>query len=218
MKRRAFKLLLFLLAGAIINVAVAWVCVSMVQLEGLDEEPSIEAQQLFQQLKDPCGPEQNGQISQTVRTGFGVKQSIITVRCYGGGCFPYELTAPARATLAAGWPMNGLRGSVDADYGIWNRENCWRSPLYEESSFLSSNEDWRDLPIGVTAGFAFNTIFYAAIVWLLFFVPGAIRKRVRRKRGQCAACGYSLRESVSEKCPECGAMITQNRARQEAAT
>jgi hypothetical protein len=53
-------------------------------------------------------------------------------------------------------------------------------------------------------GFAINTIFYAAIVWGLFAVPGAVRRRVRRKRGQCAACGYLLRDITSEKCPECG--------------
>ena len=53
--------------------------------------------------------------------------------------------------------------------------------------------------------FAINTIFYAAVLWVLFAAPGAMRRRVRRKRGKCAACGYSLQERVSDKCPECGA-------------
>jgi hypothetical protein len=60
-------------------------------------------------------------------------------------------------------------------------------------------------------GFAINTIFYAAIVWMLFMGPGAVRRRVRRKRGQCAACGYSLRGNVSDKCPECGVMVGLSR-------
>ena len=46
-----------------------------------------------------------------------------------------------------------------------------------------------------------------AIVWMLFAVPGAVRRRVRIKRGQCASCGYSLRGITSEKCPECGAAV-----------
>ena len=56
-------------------------------------------------------------------------------------------------------------------------------------------------------GFSINTIFYAAIVWMLFVFPLVLRRHVRRKRGQCAACGYSLRKNVSEKCPECGVAI-----------
>jgi hypothetical protein len=54
------------------------------------------------------------------------------------------------------------------------------------------------------SGFAINTIFYAAVLWMLFAVPVKLRKWRRIKRGQCASCGYSLRENTSEKCPECG--------------
>ncbi len=32
-------------------------------------------------------------------------------------------------------------------------------------------------------GFAFNTIFYAAILWLLVCGPFALRRYIRRKRG-----------------------------------
>jgi hypothetical protein len=61
-------------------------------------------------------------------------------------------------------------------------------------------------------GFAINTILYAAIVWVLFAVPGAVRRRVRRKRGQCALCGYSMRGSVGNVCPECGAAVASGGA------
>ena len=55
-------------------------------------------------------------------------------------------------------------------------------------------------------GLAINTIFYAAILWMIFAAPGAVRRWRRIKRGQCASCGYSLRgTSHVEKCPECGA-------------
>src|SRR4029453_17217101 len=39
-------------------------------------------------------------------------------------------------------------------------------------------------------GFAINTIFYAAILWLLFAFPSALRRRRRIKRGLCPACAY----------------------------
>ncbi|MCI0632193.1 MAG: hypothetical protein L0Y44_16240 [Phycisphaerales bacterium] len=51
-------------------------------------------------------------------------------------------------------------------------------------------------------GFAINTIFYAAILWLLFAAPFALRRRRRIKRGLCPACAYPVGES--ETCTECG--------------
>jgi hypothetical protein len=51
-------------------------------------------------------------------------------------------------------------------------------------------------------GFAINTVFYAAILWMLFAAPGMIRRRRRIKRGLCAACAYPVGES--DVCTECG--------------
>jgi hypothetical protein len=57
-------------------------------------------------------------------------------------------------------------------------------------------------------GFAINTVFYAAVLWMLFAVPLALRKRRRIKRGWCSKCAYDLRgrpPATSTVCPECGA-------------
>ncbi len=53
-------------------------------------------------------------------------------------------------------------------------------------------------------GFAGNTLFYAAILWLLIPGPFALRRLIRRRRGLCPACGYDLRHGEHEACPECG--------------
>jgi hypothetical protein len=53
-------------------------------------------------------------------------------------------------------------------------------------------------------GFAINTIFYAAILWLPF-APFVARRVIRHKRGHCIKCGYDLRGAEHEVCPECGA-------------
>ena len=60
-------------------------------------------------------------------------------------------------------------------------------------------------------GFALNTIFFAAVLWLVFCAaPGFARRRLRSRRGQCLHCGYDLRgqpspqSGESTKCPECG--------------
>jgi hypothetical protein len=54
-----------------------------------------------------------------------------------------------------------------------------------------------------------NTLFYAAILWLLFAAPFALRRRRRIKRGLCVKCAYNLRGRApqSEVCPECGSMV-----------
>jgi hypothetical protein len=58
-------------------------------------------------------------------------------------------------------------------------------------------------------GFAINTVFYAATLWLLFAAPFALRKWRRIKHGLCPKCGYDLRGGVagSAVCPECGAAV-----------
>ncbi len=55
-------------------------------------------------------------------------------------------------------------------------------------------------------GFAINTVFYAAILWLLFAAFGRIRRWRRIKRGLCAGCGYPV--GSNERCTECGKPVT----------
>ena len=53
-------------------------------------------------------------------------------------------------------------------------------------------------------GFAINTLFYAAILWLPIRGPFALRRFIRRNRGQCVVCGYDLRGDFARGCSECG--------------
>ncbi len=73
------------------------------------------------------------------------------------------------------WELHGLIGCLD---------------------FLPSSYAW--------PGFAINTLFYAVILWMLFAAPFALRRWRRVKRGLCPACGYDLRGSSADVCPECG--------------
>lgn len=56
-------------------------------------------------------------------------------------------------------------------------------------------------------GITINTIFYAALLWLLTHGPFTARRMIRRKRGLCIKCGYDLRGTDHDKCPECGIVI-----------
>ena len=50
-------------------------------------------------------------------------------------------------------------------------------------------------------GFVVNTIFYAALLWL----PFALRRFVRLRRGLCPKCAYPIGES--SVCTECGGAL-----------
>lgn len=69
--------------------------------------------------------------------------------------------------------------------------------------------DPRILPLRpIWPGFAVNSIFYSAGLWLVIFGPLAVRGSVRRRRRLCVRCGYDLRGAAHVVCPECGARPT----------
>ncbi len=56
-------------------------------------------------------------------------------------------------------------------------------------------------------GFAINTLFYAAILWLLIPGPFALRRFLRVRRGLCPKCAYPMGESAV--CTECGGALVK---------
>jgi hypothetical protein len=155
MKRRLLKLAVFLLLGAIINVAVAWGCASQ----------------------------------------WESKSSIgLTDRSY------YSQHS-AHNEFSAGLPLRSLTGRRGS--ALWSGEEIdgfWIIPR--------SRPNWDVfLPISpIWSGFAINTLFYAAILWLLFAAPFALRRWRRVRRGLCPAGAYPV--GVSAVCTECGAAVT----------
>ena len=57
-------------------------------------------------------------------------------------------------------------------------------------------------------GFAINTAFYALLLFLAWRASRVVRRTHRRRRGQCAACGYDRGGlDAGTACPECGAGV-----------
>jgi predicted amidophosphoribosyltransferase len=54
---------------------------------------------------------------------------------------------------------------------------------------------------------AINTLFYAAILWLLFAAPFALLRWRRIKRGLCPACAYPV--GTRDLCSECGTPVNR---------
>ena len=104
----------------------------------------------------------------------------------------------ASGSLDGRWdaPTNGWRNGLSTSY-VW--------PLVHDE--LKGPALWRRLPLApIWPGFAINTLFYAALLWLGFCGPFALRRQIRRKHGRCVKCGYDLRGApgTDAGCPECG--------------
>jgi hypothetical protein len=112
---------------------------------------------------------------------------------------------------AAGWPLLAVRSCNT--YSSFPRPSALTESFGEITlpSWLGNRDGApHTVPIcPIWPGFAINTLFYAAIVWLLFAAPFALRRRRRIKRGLCPACAYPVGESAV--CTECGKAVAKHK-------
>ena len=209
MKRWLTKLALFLLLGAIVNVAVAWGCA----LWSPFTPPSSDLQQLRvsewlqqRQFSPQPGDPYEGQAVD----GIGLTWLVILFdpkRHESTLDINQREGVWAVATLA-GLPIRSLQAEIRVRLALPPIDNSVRvidgirldERFREQDQFLPYL-----LPLHpIWPGFAINTAFYAAILWLLALGPFAARRFTRRRRGRCIKCGYDLSHAEHEVCPECG--------------
>ena len=236
MKRRLTKLVVFLLLGAIVNVAVAWGCVAAFQ--NFDREvfldPPIswprdvparwpaprEGMRAYAMGYRYLGTKGSARLaydgSRRVITPEDIRSGWNQGQEYERGFELYMIDL-----YIAGWPCGTLRsemwdeakfvGEEGSPFDMTLRhdghapQTAWiRGAAYPET-WPGFDGDWKRIPLlPIWPGFVINTIFYAAILWLLTLGPFTARRMIRRKRGHCIKCGYDLRGTSGAVCPECG--------------
>ena len=225
MKRRPPLLivLLLLVAGAIVNVAVAWGCAmwSGTSMEIVEiERPDLNDEYIawwsvrFPE-RDPRPRKLTREESlNDVDPGYVLIEDaeVFGVRGRNMALLPWRQAT----SIWAGWPLEALTGE-------WRYRALWQQqPRTQEVNLIRA--DWlpqpeldvwgycfdRFLPLRpLWPGFAINTVFYAVMLWLLFAAPSALRRRWRIRRGLCPKCAYDLRGGPPDggACPECGSIV-----------
>lgn len=199
MKRRALSVLLFLLTGAMMTIAVALCAAWFSEIKFRPEPREMRAMWRHYPWQEL------GRLPQgSPHSGFG----YMFFTSWDNPASTATLTV-----MRAGWPAHALDAHAEGtlpEYPQPQPSIVFNRPL--NAVHQDPKYPRRALPLRpLWPGFAINTIFYAAIAWagwmLCYAAPFALRRRLRIRRGQCTACGYSLRgrENVSDICPECGA-------------
>jgi len=196
--------MLLLIAGAALNVAVAWAAFLSKPGDGgmTHREPNRDDKEFFFRGHRPDArfvPSEAVEHYGPTERGLIVKYTSVN----GSGAIP-------RASKSSvGWPLVALGHEQWVEMvgidpktgsGIWKtvgERGQWKGVSLRGFDFLPVLPVW--------PGFAINALFYAAVLWMMLFGPFVLRRRLRCRRGLCPTCAYPI--GRSPLCTECGAPI-----------
>ncbi len=177
MKRRLLIVAVFLLAGAVVNVAVACWCYHKGDFYELESKRLVERDTaLWKEYSKGDWPSEPAEASEGRSFGY-IERWIVG----------YSTSAVFDILSArAGWPACSL------GYELWR----------DGSGNWGSNR-WGDLRLRpLWSAFVLNTLLYGAVLWLLVQTMLVGRRWVRIRRALCPKCAYPMGESAV--CTECG--------------
>ena len=199
---------LVLLAGALVNIAVALSCARWAspKMSGwgnfvqADESWAIDVQSSF-------GFDVFGLSSRAkVAGGFaGLKER----RLPGWASVPrYAPDMPRQMVyVAAGWPLRSLSAHTAPQVGPNTDPMLHPFGPWQGAALVPRPKGWYGgryvIPRrALLRGSILNSALYAIIVWLVVVGPFVLRRQLRIKRGLCPKCAYPMGESLV--CTECG--------------
>jgi hypothetical protein len=221
MKRRRLllKLGLLVLAGAIVNVALAWGFAVFVNPFSVEAESGtlydrgnwrvsrwLRAGSLAVHVQKHHNTEDVPSWSQYADDGNPLVPSWSDIIVCTHEFDTRQAWVEDRFIRGHGWPAVSMWGEVGSSIMVDMNEKHLPT-----RSAIELPAPWgyrgvakpRIIPLKpIWPGFAINTIFYAAMLWLLFVTPGAARRWRRRRRGLCPNCAYPVGQSPT--CTECG--------------
>jgi hypothetical protein len=196
-RHRLLIIAVFLLAGAVVNVAVAWLCWLGSDMPRRSSDTTLPIEETWK-IGEDLGLDINpifGRYTAVFRCGYGVTLDMVRFSN------PSGRMAAIVSRVQAGWPAHTMRGyTVRVPNGPL--EYRWAYSVREGKPAVPLLPTW--------PGLAVNSAFYAVILWLLMWGAFALRRFVRKKRGLCLECAYPRGES--DMCTECGKALPGRRA------
>lgn len=221
--------LLFLIAGAVVNVAMAWGCAAWFGAFGyLGSGESLSPSQWVwpQYLADRGWPSPTGaERFEGTTPGVTVVMTGSFVLKSGEPITPSDLEIYDPTlfgdffvvnVLRAGWPLRSMQ--LQYHYA----SNPAGAPLVKAAA---AHAGWRcgfPLPqwiprdvgrldriplLVLPTGFTANTLLFAGLLYAAMLAPRDLRRWMRRRRGACVRCGYLLQHNATGVCSECGAVV-----------
>ena len=234
MKRHLLTIAVCLLLGAVVNVAVAWGSaflgdsdaeIDRTELRSplpvgsdmshraatADEMAWLRSQGWKPRRRNTKCTRWDVAVRERRRIGFNqrtlVPRPIVLENCILR--WPWN-PKPYAVLVKAGWPLSCVRDQLLPRSTSFDGAYDHESGLLLPRVFRPAPKEPQYLPAGVIAvGFAINTIFYAAFVWLLICGPFVLRRFLRVRRGLCPKCAYPMGESAV--CTECGIALPRRR-------
>jgi hypothetical protein len=228
MKRHLLKLGVFLLLGVVVNVAVAWgiAIAPSAAFRGFEREWVNSHPQTFvwTNASELCISQSSGLTTfywadeGPQRVDEETYQRLIPIGSVFSGHDPVRDSVIPNVIIdiseqLIGWPFLAMasrtisRHEPEVSFSL----ETTALKLPSEWSLGSGRNKTRSmLPVvPIWPGFAINTIFYAAMLWMLLFVPGKIRRFIRIRGHRCPACGYQIVPGggIGPVCSECGAEL-----------
>jgi hypothetical protein len=225
--RRVRAIVLWLVLGAIVNIAIAWAVTAWTAWPG--GFASIEGDEQAIAWPGPA-PDRWPPPNDLIRYrsfGWSLDRCVAIVPADDEGGRRQFLVQYMIETVRVGWPMRALRwerwvdglptqpaaaGTPGGAAGAGSQRQgragpgAWRSgiPLALEL-FGFDPDDGKRLPFcPLWGGFIINTVLYAIGLWLIIRAPRFVRGLNRITHGRCPECGYDLRGRLEAGCSECG--------------
>jgi len=187
MRKRVIAIVVLLVCGAILNVLVALGCALLVPTRpvAVDRTPTVGAAAWF---FAHCPYELSANVSDAARFEFGrpagLRWETVTLWWPVENHVEAAVTASCSGTrIEAGFPMPALCGEA---WFTSDKEEMWAGLAEVPRPIRSLACDGRArVPVmPIWSGLAFNTVAYAAGLWLLTIGPVTVRRIVRRSQAR----------------------------------
>jgi hypothetical protein len=193
----------FLLLGAVVNIAVAWGCVKW-SPDPLDSASGVGPWPVAAPGDWPAESHWLRQAScgLTESIAFAAENATPTSPSQRWNQWAFQAGLPFRAVCCRRHTI-GL-SQIGSSMCEERTANIGEGIVVDVDTGSHQRKRWIPM-LPIWPGFLINTLLYAVVWWLLSAAPFALRRRRRIKRGLCPACAYPIGDSAV--CTECGSQL-----------